>query len=66
MTLPRHVHPDPLEISASLAKVTKWRTGLFFSSHTLQTSVSGQMMMKAVDIIQLTKVWGGEDSGTWR
>lgn len=33
-------------------------------THILQTSVSGQMLMKAVDKIQLTEVWGAEDSRT--
>jgi len=53
-----------VETAASFAKVTKWRTGLFFSSLILQTSASGQMLINAVDIIQLTEVWCGEDSRT--
>lgn len=44
-----------LEISASLAKVTRQGMGLIFSSRILQTSISGEMLMRAADITQLTK-----------
>lgn len=55
-----------VEISASLTKVRKQEIGLIFSSHILQTSISGQTLMRAVDIVQWIKICVSmcRDSGT--
>lgn len=43
-----------VEISASLTKVTRQGMDMIFSSCILQTCILGQMLMRAVDLIQLT------------